>query len=68
MREFLSLLDSTDRKDKADEYRVHLFIVALFNEIDDPLELTVEEFRRLMVKPSTPPDWDNTYWGSAVYE
>jgi len=72
--DFLEILRSRGLHEKADLYETVLNVESFIQNIDDPMNLTVEELINLLEKPDplfTPPapvGWDNFAWGKAVRE
>lgn len=72
--DFLEILRSRGLDEKAELYETVLSVECFLQDIDDPMNLTVEETISLIEKPETlptlpvPSGWSNFYWGKAVLE
>ena len=72
--DFLEILRSRGLHEKADFYETVLNIESFIQNIDDPMNLTVEELVNLLEKPDTPltppapAGWDNFSWGRYLRE
>lgn len=74
LSDFLEILRSRGLNEKADLYETVLNVECFIQDIDDPLNLTVEEMIETLGRPDEAPvlpipaGWDNFAWGRAVRE